>query len=120
MASWSKATEQDLSEVTTSAIRMMDEDGQKGLLFAAIRGKLFNKYWIKSMKWYLFIMQNAVVLFTELENQLNVIRNVLQVNRNLIHSKMYGYEGSDVLEVIKNVSFIALLLWVLLSINDTI
>jgi hypothetical protein len=50
MASWSKATEQDLSEVTTSAIRMMDEDGQKGLLFAAIRGKLFNKYCIKSMK----------------------------------------------------------------------
>jgi len=40
MASWSKAgAEQDLSEVTTSTIRMLDEDGQKGLLFAAIRGK---------------------------------------------------------------------------------
>ena len=41
MASWSKAgAEQDLSEVTTSTIRMLDEDGQKGLLFAAIRGEL--------------------------------------------------------------------------------
>jgi len=40
MASWSKAgAEQDLSEVTTSTIRMLDEDGQKGLLFAAIRGE---------------------------------------------------------------------------------
>ncbi len=40
MASWSKAgAEQDLSDVTTSTIRMLDEDGQKGLLFAAIRGE---------------------------------------------------------------------------------
>jgi hypothetical protein len=39
MASWSKAgNERELSEVTASAIRMMDEEAQKGLLFAAIRG----------------------------------------------------------------------------------
>ena len=44
MASWSKAgNEHELSEVTTSAIRMMDEDSQKGLLFAAIRGTVVPK-----------------------------------------------------------------------------
>lgn len=36
--------------------------------------------------------------------ELNAIRNVLQVNRALVQSKMYGYEGSDVFEIIKNVS----------------
>lgn len=40
MASWSKAgAAQELHEITASEIRMLDEDGQKGLLFAAIRGK---------------------------------------------------------------------------------
>ena len=36
--------------------------------------------------------------------ELNAIRNVLHVNRNLVQSKLYGYEGSDVFEVIKNAS----------------
>ncbi len=39
--------------------------------------------------------------------ELNAIRNVLQVNRGLVHSKLFGYEGSDVFEVIKNVSTLA-------------
>jgi hypothetical protein len=39
MSSWGKSgNEHELSELTASAIRMMDEDTQKGLLFAAIRG----------------------------------------------------------------------------------
>ena len=33
--------------------------------------------------------------------ELNAIRNVLQVNRALVQSKMYGYEGSDVFDIIK-------------------
>lgn len=43
MASWSKAgAAHELHEITASAIRMLDEDGQKGLLFAAIRGNIRN------------------------------------------------------------------------------
>ena len=30
--------DKDLSEITPSQLRMIDEDGQKGLLFSAIRG----------------------------------------------------------------------------------
>ena len=45
MASWGKSgNEHELSEITTSAIRMMDEDSQKGLLFNAIRGEICLKY----------------------------------------------------------------------------
>jgi len=71
--SWAKdMDDQDLSEITTSSLRMLDEDGQKRLLFAAIRAC-----------------------------ELNAIRSILQVNRNLIQAKMFGYEGSDVFEIIK-------------------
>eukprot|EP00601_Ochromonadales_sp_CCMP2298_P009776 CAMPEP_0173269114 /NCGR_PEP_ID=MMETSP1142-20121109/30703_1 /TAXON_ID=483371 /ORGANISM="non described non described, Strain CCMP2298" /LENGTH=873 /DNA_ID=CAMNT_0014205433 /DNA_START=275 /DNA_END=2895 /DNA_ORIENTATION=- len=34
--------------------------------------------------------------------EINAIRSILQVNRDLLHSKMYGYEGSDVFEAIKD------------------
>lgn len=34
---------------------------------------------------------------------MQAIRNILSVNRTLVNAKMYGYEGTDVFEVIKNV-----------------
>lgn len=100
MASWSKAgNEHELSEVTTSAIRMMDEDSQKGLLFAAIRGMQ------RRLKLLDIVVHCLSLLcYVCVACELNAIRNVLQVNRNLVHAKMYGYEGSDVFEIIKNVN----------------
>lgn len=97
MASWAKAgNEHDLSEITTSAIRMMDEDAQKGLLFAAIRGWRF--LWFRGHANILLSLLLPIIAC-----ELNAIRNVLQVNRGLVQSKMYGYEGSDVFDIIKNV-----------------
>lgn len=66
--------ERDFSnEATLSNIRMMDENSQKGLLFDAIRAC-----------------------------EIPAIKNVVQVNRSLVTSKMFGFEGADVYEVIQN------------------
>jgi hypothetical protein len=71
---WNKAEDNELSsEITVSSIRMMTEDQQQSILFKAIRAC-----------------------------DLHIIRNVLQVNRTLLNAKMFGYEGTDVFEVIKN------------------
>jgi len=72
--SWSKSSiEEDLKELSSSKVRMMDEPGRKELLFTAIR-----------------------------VSDLSAIRTILQVDRGLIQGKMFGYEGSDVFEVIKD------------------
>lgn len=46
------------------------------------------------------------ILFTcDLACDLHAIRTILQANRNLLNGKMFGYEGSDVYGIIKNVRF---------------
>eukprot|EP01035_Chromulina_nebulosa_P020106 gene20106-26105_t len=60
-------------EVTLSNIRMMDETSQKSLLFDSIRAC-----------------------------DIPTIKNIFTVNRNLVVAKLYGFEGADVYEVIKN------------------
>ena len=64
------------NESTLSNIRMMEESSLQGLLFDVIRAC-----------------------------EIQSIKNILQVNRSLVTSKMFGFEGADVYEVIKNVSF---------------
>lgn len=60
-------------ELTASAVRLMDENSQKIALFGALR-----------------------------ECNLPTISIILQANRALINSKLFGYEGSDVFNRIKN------------------
>ena len=36
--------------------------------------------------------------------EIPAIKNVVQINRSLVTSKMFGFEGADVYEVIQNVS----------------
>lgn len=38
------------------------------------------------------------------ECNIPTIKNILQINRSLVTAKMFGFEGADVYEVIKNVS----------------
>lgn len=40
------------------------------------------------------------------ENNSGAIRNILTVNRSLLNGKMFGYEGSDLFETIKNVRIV--------------
>jgi len=71
---WSKSSiEDELKKLTFSSLRMLDETIQKELLFNAIR-----------------------------ICELTAIRTILQVNRSLVSSKLFGYEGSDIYEIIKD------------------
>ncbi len=62
-------------EISASALRMMDEHSQKEIFFSALRGC-----------------------------HISTIKSLLVENRNLLNAKLFGYEGSDVHEIIVNVS----------------
>lgn len=62
-----------VGEASASNLRMMDETTQKAMMFEALRAA-----------------------------NLLAIRNLVTANRSLVTAKMYGYEGSDVFETIKN------------------
>lgn len=71
------------------------------LLLSEVKPKCDQKLYQPQLVLMLFWQWNN---FIRIACELNAIRNVLQVNRSLVQSKMYGYEGSDVFEIIKNVS----------------
>lgn len=64
----------DLDNKTSAYnLKLLDDKAKKQLMFEAIRA-----------------------------SNLTAIRNLLQSNRNLVNSKMYGFEGSDVYEIISD------------------
>lgn len=84
-------------ELTTSNLRLMEEEAQKSLLFKAIRGRYpLPLPTFKNLHYGLF---HLLMIACEL----HAIRTILQANRTLLNSKMFGYEGTDVFEIIKNV-----------------
>lgn len=96
MASWQKNDDNDPGEITVSGLRMMTEEQQQSILFKAIRGQ-------SEATHYEISIANSLCGVAFLACDLHVIRSVLQVNRTLLNAKMFGYEGTDVFEVIKNV-----------------
>lgn len=51
-------------------------------------------------------MNNTIIWITSpliLAFDLNTIRNILQTSPHLLNSKLYGYEGTDIFDIIPNV-----------------